>query len=79
MAPSSLSKCPLSTHCVPATVTGTEHIAEGKAETLPALAELTLKVGKTDREQPSAAGMPVVSAVKEKTVRYNAVPWRAPT
>lgn len=48
----------MSTHRVPATVTGVEHVPVGKAETVPALGELTLKVGKTDREQPSAAGKP---------------------
>lgn len=57
-APSSLSKYPMSTHRVPATVTGVEHIPVDKAETVLALGELTLKVGTTDRKQPSAAGMP---------------------
>lgn len=76
---SSLGKYLLSTHYVPARVVGIERGAVGRAETIPALGGLALKVGKTDREQPKAAGMPVISAMKEKTVTYEGAPWRALT
>lgn len=76
---SSLGKYLLTTHYVPSRVVGSECGAVGRAETIPALGGLALKVGKTDREQPKAAGMPVISAVKEKTVTYEGAPWRALT
>lgn len=58
-------------HC-----SGCRACSSGRGRNIPALGELALNVGKTDREQPSVAGMPVGSAVKEKTVRCEDMPWR---